>query len=96
MTVLLQRSLFLLTQGEQREHAADAQTDSGFQLRVDNARLVRTEASLRAKGKSSEEALQALEARLSEYEAEAIATQAALEQGKRQARLVLRAADVLL
>lgn len=63
---------------------ADSQTDNTLQLRVENARLSRAEAALRVKGRGLEEALTALEARLSEFEAEAMAQHAALEQGKKQ------------
>ncbi|KAL0030510.1 hypothetical protein WJX79_000290 [Trebouxia sp. C0005] len=67
------------------EGATDTQTDGVLQLRLDNAKLMRSEAALRAKGSSLEEALKALEARLSEYEAQAMAQHAALEHGKHQA-----------
>ena len=78
-------------QGGQRvstlqEGATDTQTDGVLQLRLDNAKLMRSEAALRAKGSSLEEALKALEARLSEYEAQAMAQHAALEHGKHQVR----------
>lgn len=78
-------------QGGQRvsalqEGASDIQTDGVLQLRLDNAKLMRSEAALRAKGSSLEEALKALEARLSEYEAQAMAEHAALEHGKHQVR----------
>ncbi|KAA6420754.1 MAG: hypothetical protein FRX49_09331 [Trebouxia sp. A1-2] len=66
------------------EGATDTQTDGVLQLRLDNAKLMRSEAALRAKGSSLEEALKALEARLSEYEAQAMAQHAALEHGKHQ------------
>ena len=70
----------------QQEGASDTQTDGVLQLRLDNAKLVRSEAALRAKGSSLEEALKGLEARLSEYEAQAMAQHAALEHGKHQVR----------
>ena len=78
-------------QGGQRmsalqEGVSDTQTDGALQLRLDNAKLMRSEAALRAKGGSLEEALEALEARLSEYEGQAMAQHAALEQGKHQVR----------
>lgn len=57
-----------------------------LQLRVDNARLSQAEAALRAKSDSLEEALHALEAKLSEYEVEAMGQHAILEQDKQQAR----------
>ncbi len=69
-----------------QEGATDTQTDGVLQLRLDNAKLLRSEAALRAKGSSLEEALKALEARLSEYEAQAMAQHAALEHGKHQVR----------
>lgn len=69
----------------QGDHASDAQAASMLQLRVENARLSRAEVTLRAKGNSLEEALKALESRLSEYEQEAMGQHAALEQGKQQA-----------
>ncbi|DBB03226.1 TPA: hypothetical protein ACH3X1_013287 [Trebouxia sp. C0004] len=68
-----------------QEGVTDTQTDGVLQLRLDNAKLMRSEAALRAKGSSLEEALKALEARLSEYEAQAMAQHAALEHGQHQA-----------
>ena len=55
-----------------------------LQLRIDNAQLCRAEAALKAKGSSLQEALKALEARMSEFETEAMGQHAALEQGKQQ------------
>ena len=63
----------------------DAQTDRTLQLRLENARLSRAEATLRAKGSSLEAALRALEGRLAEQEDRALAQHAALEYGKYQA-----------
>ena len=63
----------------------DAQTDRTLQLRLENARLSRAEATLRAKGSSLEEALRALEGRLAEQEERALAQHAAFEHGKYQA-----------
>ena len=67
-----------------QEGGTDTQTDSILQLRLDNARLARAEAALRLKGSSLEEAVKAGEVMLSEYEAQAMAQHAALEQGKQQ------------
>lgn len=68
-----------------QDGVADSQTDSTLlQLRVDNAKLSRAEAALRAKGSNLEEALKALEARLSEYEAQAMAQHAALEHDRQE------------
>jgi len=69
-----------------QEGTSDTQTDGVLQLRLDNAKLMRSEAALRAKGSSLEEALKALEAKLSEYEAQAMTQHAALEHGKHQVR----------
>ena len=66
------------------DQVTEAQSDRLLQLRVENARLCRTEAALKAKSNSLQEALTALEARTSEFEAEAIGQQAALEQDKQQ------------
>ena len=71
-------------QGALQEGTSDTQTDGVLQLRLDNAKLMRSEAALRAKSSSLEEALKGLEARLSEYEAQAMTQHAALEHGKHQ------------
>ena len=63
----------------------DAQTDRTLQLRLENAKLSRVEAALRAKGNSLEDALKALEGRLAEHEELALAQHAALEQSRYQA-----------
>lgn len=78
-------------QGGQRmsalqEGASDTRTDGVLQLRLDNAKLMRSEAALRAKCSSLEEALKGFEARMSEYEAQAMTQHAALEHGKHQVR----------
>ena len=56
-----------------------------LQLRLENAKLARVEANLKAKVISQEEALKALETRLTEYESEAMGQHASLEQDKQQA-----------
>ena len=76
-------------QDKQEDSSTGAQSAALLQMRVDNARLSRSDAALRAKGNSLEEALHALEARLSEYEAEAMGQHAILEQDKQQASPVL-------
>ena len=71
-------------QEAQADQVTDAQSDRMLQLRIENARLCRGEAALKAKGNSLQEALTALEARMSEFEAEALGQHAALEQSKQQ------------
>ena len=71
-------------QGSQVDQVTDTQSDRILQLRIENARLGRAEAALKAKGNSLQEALMALEARMSEFEAEAMGQHAAVEQGKQQ------------
>ena len=74
----------LCVQGSQVDQVTDTQSDRILQLRIENARLGRAEAALKAKGNSLQEALMALEARMSEFEAEAMGQHAAVEQGKQQ------------
>lgn len=71
-------------QESQADQVTHAQSDRVLQLRIENARLGRAEAALKAKGDSLQEALMALEARMSEFEAQAMGQHAALEQGKQQ------------
>ena len=71
-------------QESQADQVTDTQSDRILQLRIENARLCRAKAALKARGKSLQEALMALEARMSEFEAEAMGQHAALEQGKQQ------------
>lgn len=71
-------------QEAQADQVTDAQSDRMLQLRIENARLCRAEAALKAKGNGLQEALTALEARMREFEAEALGQNAALEQGKQQ------------
>lgn len=76
-------------QEAQADQVTDAQSDRVLQLRIENARLCRAEAALQAKGNSLQEALTALETRLTEFEAEAIGQHAALEQGKAQVTMTI-------
>lgn len=76
--------MVLCVQESQVDQVTDAQSDRVLQLRIENARLSRVEAALKVKGSSLQEALTALEARMSEFEAEAMGQHAALEQGKQQ------------
>lgn len=83
-------------QETQADQATDAQSDRLLQLRIENARACRAETALQAKCNSLQEALSALEGRLTDYEAEALGQHALLEQGKEQVTSLMYTVSSLL